>query len=102
MSPTVIPGRNGISEKGLGKEVAARVLDHSDVVVAALPGDKLVVSIRLCPLPSLPLHPQQFRGVVVGDLAVAGLGDSAVRPRLVQVVHDLDFLVHVADVGAEE
>ena len=34
--------RNGICEVGLGKDVAARILEHPQVVVAALVGEELV------------------------------------------------------------
>lgn len=34
--------RNDICEKGFGKEVAAKVLDHSSLIIGAFEGDKLV------------------------------------------------------------
>lgn len=34
--------RNDICEKGFGKEVAARVLDHSSLMVGAFDGDRLI------------------------------------------------------------
>ncbi len=34
--------RNDICEKGLGKEVASRVLKHSSLIIGAFEGDKLV------------------------------------------------------------
>lgn len=34
--------RNDVCEKGYGKEVAARVLDHSSLIVAAFDGDLLI------------------------------------------------------------
>jgi ribosomal protein S18 acetylase RimI-like enzyme len=49
LNPTITPDqlfafyeKNDICEKGFGKEVAARVLDHSDVIVGAFRGDELV------------------------------------------------------------
>ena len=53
VSPTITPEQlfafyveNDICEKGFGKEVAARVLDHSDLIVGAFEGDKLVGLVR--------------------------------------------------------
>ena len=37
---------NNICEKGFGKDVAARVLDHSDLIVGAFEGDRLVGLVR--------------------------------------------------------
>ena len=34
--------RNDICEKGFGKEVASKVLDHSNLIIGAFEGDKLV------------------------------------------------------------
>lgn len=49
LRPTITPDqlfafyeKNDICEKGFGKEVAARVLEHSDVIVGAFRGDDLV------------------------------------------------------------
>ncbi len=39
-------GRNDICEKGFGKEVASKVLDHSNLIIGAFEGDKLVVITR--------------------------------------------------------
>jgi hypothetical protein len=51
--PTITPDElfafyveNNICEKGFGKEVAARVLDHSDLIVGAFEGDRLVGLVR--------------------------------------------------------
>lgn len=53
VSPTITPDQlftfyveNDICEKGFGPDVAARVLDHSDLIVAAFEDDKLVGLVR--------------------------------------------------------
>jgi hypothetical protein len=49
VNPTIAPAelfsfyqRNSICEQGFGQQVAARVLDHSDLIVAAFRGEHLV------------------------------------------------------------
>jgi hypothetical protein len=53
VSPAITPHQlfafyveNDICEKGFGEEVACRVLDHSDLIVGAFEGDKLVGLVR--------------------------------------------------------
>ncbi len=38
--------KNDVCEKGFGREVAARVLDHSSLIVGAFDGDRLVGIVR--------------------------------------------------------